>query len=333
MKLSEIAERVSGKLIGDGSIEIKGISTLEKAKEGDITFYSHPKYRKLVYKTGASAILTSDESIRDVGKPLVIVEDAYVALSKLLSIFHPEKHPQPAIEPSAFLGRGVKLGRDVYIGSFSYIGDNAEIGNRVKIYPFCYIGDNVIIGDDTVIFPHVSIYRGVKIGKRVRIHSGAVIGSDGFGYALTKNGALKIPQVGGVIIGDDVEIGANTTIDRGTIDDTLIGNRVKIDNLVQIGHNVKIGDDSIIVAQVGIAGSARLGRGVMLGGQVGVAGHINIGDGVKAGGKAGITSDVPPGSIVSGTPHMDHKLWLKVSALLKRLPELFKKVEERSDRN
>ncbi len=326
MKASEIAKLVSGKLLGK-DVDIKGVSTLQDAEDGDLAFYTNPKYKKLVYSTKASCILTWDEGIKDSGKSLIICQNPYSALADVIGIFFKEEPINPHISPKASIGVGVSMGEGIFIGDFTFVGSNVKLGNRVKIHPLCYIGDGVEIGDETEIFPNVTIYPGVKVGKRVRIHSGTVVGSDGFGYAPTEKGAKKIPQVGGVLIGDDVEIGSNCSIDRGTLGNTVIGNRVKIDNLVQIAHNVVIGDDSIIVSQVGIAGSARLGKGVILAGQVGVAGHVTIGDGVKAGGQTGITSDVPPGSVVSGTPHMDHRLWLKVSTLLKRLPELFREVK------
>ncbi len=326
MRASELAKLISGKLLGD-DVDIKGVSTLQDAREGDLAFYTNPRYKRMVYETKASCILTWDEGIKDSGKSLIICQDPYSALADVIKVFFKEKPVAPYISPKASIGSGVSIGKGVFIGDFVFVGNGVRLGEGVRIHPLCYIGDGVEIGDGTEVFPHVTIYSGVRIGKRVRIHSGTVVGSDGFGYAPTKRGAKKIPQVGGVIIGDDVEIGSNCSIDRGTLGNTIIGNRVKIDNLVQIAHNVVIGDDSIIVSQVGIAGSARLGKGVILAGQVGVAGHVTVGDGVKAGGQTGITSDVPPGSVVSGTPHMDHRLWLRVSTLLKRLPELFRDVK------
>ncbi len=326
MKVGELAGILGGRVVGDSGIEIKGISTLEDAAEGDLSFLSNPKYKPLVYTTKASAIITSSESIKDSGKTLIVVDDPYLAFAKSLELFCPEPLPGPGIHPTAVVECDATIGDDVFLGPYVYVGHRAVIGSGVRLMGYVYVGDGVEVGDGSVIFPHVTLYSGVKIGKRVRIHSGTVVGSDGFGYVLGKEGAYKVPQRGGVVIGDDVEIGSNCSIDRGTLGDTVIGKGVKIDNLVQIAHNVRIGDGSIVVAQVGIAGSTSIGRGVIIAGQAGIAGHIKVGDGVRIGGQSGVSSSVPDGSTVSGTPHMDHRLWLKVSRLLRRLPELFSSV-------
>ncbi len=326
MKAAEIAEILKGRVLGDGSVEVKGFSTLEEASEDDISFLSNPKYKRLVEKSRAKVIVTSDESLRRLGKTLIVVDDPYFAAAKLIELFYKESLPEPGIHSASYVEPSSVIGKDVFVGPFVYVGRKSRIGDGVKLISHIFVGDEVEIGDGTVIFPNVTIYKGVRIGKRVRIHSGTVIGSDGFGYVLRKEGAYKIPQVGGVVVGDDVEIGSNCSIDRGTIGDTVIGRGVKIDNLVQIAHNVKIGDNSIIVSQVGVAGSAILGSNVIVAGQAGIAGHVRIGNGVKIGGQSGVTSDVPDGSVVSGTPHMDHGLWRRISVLMRRLPELFSKV-------
>lgn len=331
--LREIAEAVEGDLIGDGSIVITGLSGIEEAKKGDITFLIQAGYEKYIDTCQASAIIVSSNyADRFKDRNLIIVKDPRLAYIKVAELFDINKKKQPGISPLAFVSKDAEIASDVSVSPFVHIGQRVKIENGVCIYPFVYLGDGASIGEDTVIYSGVTIYDRTEIGKRVTIHAGSVIGADGFGYVWDGERHRKIPQLGKVIIEDDVEIGANVTIDRASIDKTVIKKGTKIDNLVQIAHNVTIGENSIIVAQVGIAGSSKIGRNVVLAGQVGVRDHVIIGDNVRAGGQTGITKDVKAGSSVSGTPHMPHKEWLRLQVQLKRLPELFermRKIEER----
>ncbi|MCX8109976.1 MAG: UDP-3-O-(3-hydroxymyristoyl)glucosamine N-acyltransferase [Syntrophorhabdaceae bacterium] len=333
ISLREICEIIDGELIGDGSIIISGISGIEEAKKGDITFLVQAGYERYIDTCQASAIIVSSAyADRFKDKNLIVVQNPQLAYIKVAGLFDLNKNKEPGISPLAIISKDAEIAPDAAISPFVYIGQGVKIGRGVWIHPFVYIGDGASIGEDTIIYPGVTIYNRTEIGKRVIIHGGSIIGADGFGYMWDGEGHRKIPQLGKVVIEDDVEIGANVTIDRASLDKTVIKKGTKIDNLVQIAHNVTIGENSIIVAQVGIAGSSKIGRNVVLAGQVGVRDHVVIGDNVRAGGQTGITKDVKAGSSVSGTPHMPHKEWLKLQAQLKRLPELFermKKIEER----
>jgi len=328
ISLKDIAKEIDGELKGDGSILIRGISGIEEAKEGEITFLIQAGYERYLENSHASAFIVNNstfaERFRD--RNFIIVKNPKTAYVKAARLFDTSKEIEPGISPLAFISEGADIAQSASISPFVYIGSNVKIENNVYIYPFVYIGDGTHIGSDTIIYPGVTIYDKTDIGKRVIIHSGTVIGSDGFGYTWDGERHVKIPQLGNVVIEDDVEIGANVTIDRASLDKTIIKMGTKIDNLVQIAHNVSIGENSIIVAQVGIAGSSRLGKNVVLAGQVGVRDHVVIGDNVRAGGQTGITKDVKAGLSISGTPHMLHKDWLKLNIYLKRLPELFEKV-------
>ncbi len=326
--LKEIAEIIDGELIGDSGIVITGVSGIKEAREGDITFIANPRYRNLINSTQASAIIISAEEQIKVDIPLIQTENPSLAFARVLEIFSKERTKRLAvgIHSSAVIGKNVQLGKDLTIQAYAVIEDNVRMGDRVVIYPGVYIGNGVQIGSDTVIYPQVSIRQGVIIGNRVIIHNGAVIASDGFGYEMLNGVHHKIPQLGTVVIEDDVEIGANVTIDRARFDKTLIGKGAKIDNLVQIAHNVVIGPNSIVVAQTGISGSVAVGKNVVLAGQVGVAGHITIGDNSIVGAQSGITKDLPPDSRVVGSPARPFSLTKRIQAVIKRLPELFKKI-------
>ncbi|MBE9545914.1 MAG: UDP-3-O-(3-hydroxymyristoyl)glucosamine N-acyltransferase [Proteobacteria bacterium] len=333
-KLSEIAELLNGTVVGNGDIAINDIKGIDEAKEGDLTFIANPKYRGKLETTGASAILVSTGT-EDPDKNLVIVKDPYVALAKILGVFYPEEREPVKISEDAFIADGAEIAEDVTIYPGAYIGRGAKIGSGVILYPNVFIGNDAAIGKDSILYPNVSVYRSCLVGKRVTLHAGVVVGSDGFGFVNPGAENLKVPQVGIVRIDDDVEIGANTTIDRGTLGKTWIKKGVKIDNLVQIAHNVVIGENSVIVSQVGISGSTTLGKSVILGGQVGVIGHLDIGDNVMVGAQSGVPEDIPPNQVVSGSPHMPHRSWLRMQALLPKLPEmrktmnsLLKRVEE-----
>ncbi|SNR61251.1 UDP-3-O-(3-hydroxymyristoyl)glucosamine N-acyltransferase [Desulfurobacterium atlanticum] len=328
MRVKEIAEILGCKVKGDGDLEIIGVNEIQNAKKGDLTFLSNPKYEKFLKTTKASAVITGKEY--DLPLTQLICDEPYVAFAKALSLFYKENFPEDYISPETTVGKGTEIGKSVYIGDNVVVGENCRIGDRVKIFPGTFIGDGTVIGDDTVIFSNVSIYRQTVIGKRVRIHSGAVIGSDGFGYAFSKKEMriYKVPQIGRVVIEDDVEIGANTTIDRGTIGETVIGSGTKIDNLVQIGHNVKVGKNCFIVSQVGISGSTVIGDNVTLAGQVGVAGHIKIGSNITVGAKAGVTKSIEKAGVYAGFPIKDYRVWRKTEALINRLPEIYEKIKK-----
>ncbi len=333
-KLSEIAELVNGTVVGDGNTVIHDVKGINEAGKGDLTFIANPKYRSKLGTTRASAVLVSAE-IEDSGKNLLIVKDPYVSMAKILGIYYPEKRDDVTVSENAFIADGAEITGDVTVYPGVYIGDGARIGSGVILYPGVFVGNNVIIGENSILYPNVTVYRKCIIGKRVILHAGVVVGSDGFGFANPGVENLKVPQVGFVQIDDDVEIGANTTIDRGTLEKTWIKKGVKIDNLVQIAHNVVIGENSVIVAQVGISGSTRLGKSVILGGQVGLVGHLDIGDNVMVGAQSGVPEDIPSNQVVSGSPHMPHRKWLRVQAHLPQLPEmrrtinsLQKKIEE-----
>jgi UDP-3-O-[3-hydroxymyristoyl] glucosamine N-acyltransferase len=257
----------------------------------------------------------------------IVVANPQDALLSLLPLLHPPRAPVPGIDPTARIGRGARIGREVMIGPGVVIGAGAVLGDRVCLAAQCVVGDDVAIGDDSVVYPHVTLYRGATLGRRVIVHAGARIGSDGFGYVQAAGAHRKIPHVGRCVIEDDVEIGANTTIDRGSIDDTVIGRGTKIDNLVQIAHNVRIGKLCLILSQVGIAGSARLGDGVVLGGQAGIAGHHVIGDGARIAGQAGVFGDVPAGETWSGYPARPHREALRAQAAVFKLPGMIKALE------
>jgi len=326
--LREIADLVGAEIIGNPNVVITGIAGIKEAKEGDITFIRNSQYLQFVNETKASAIITSQE-IKDSPKPLLKTDNPSLAFAKVVSTYYPTVNIiKKGIHSSAIVGSNVKLGSDIAIGPYVVIEDNAEIGDRCIIYPHTYIGYECFFGEDCVIYTNVSIREKTKIGKRVIIHSGTVIGADGFGYDTVKGVHHKIPQLGCVVIEDDVEIGANVTIDRARFDRTIIGRGTKIDNLVQIAHNVITGENCIIVAQVGISGSTTLGKNVTLAGQAGLAGHITIGDNTIVGGQAGVIKSIPSNSFVSGYPARPHKQATKINAYVQRLPYLNEVVDE-----
>lgn len=328
--LGEIAQIVGGELRGDPSLKIRRIMGIEEAEEGDLTFLASERHLEALRGSKASAALVPKGV--DVPMAQVVVRDPYRAVVRLLREFYPRRNPPPGISEWAWISPEAKVGRDVSIGPFVYVGDGAEIGDRVVLYPGVYVGPGVRIGEDSVLYPNVVLYEGTVIGRRVVVHAGTVIGADGFGYLREGDKIVKIPQVGRVEIGDDVEIGANCCIDRATLGTTRIGAGTKVDNLVQVGHNVWLGENCIVVAQVGIGGSTRVGRGVVLAGQVGIADHVRIGDGAMVSAKAGIFRDVAPGEQVGGIPQMPHRRWMRVVAEISRLPELRRELEELKER-
>ena len=327
IKLKDLAKKLEGELSGDGEILITGISGIREAKEGNITFISHQKYKPELENTKASAVIATRE-FKDLNKNFIFVDNPYFAFSKILKYFHEKEYKPRGIDPKAVVGNNAAIGKDVSIYPLAVIGDNVKIGDRVVIYSGVYIGDNSVIGDDSLIYPNVTVREDVIIGKRVILHSGVVIGSDGFGYATDKGKHHKIPQIGSVVIEDDVELGANVTVDRATLGKTIIKRGTKIDNLVQIAHNVMVGEDSIIVAQAGVSGSSEIGKHCVIGGQVGFVDHIKIGDNVMIGAQSGVMSDVAPNQIILGSPAIPHKDWLRAQAVYQKLPEMRKKIAD-----
>lgn len=329
MKLSEIADFVRGELIGDPDTEITGVSKIEEAKSGEITFLANKKYFKFAELSQASAIIVPQAFKTAAGKNLICTENPYYAFLKLLERFYPpDAFIEPGIHPSAVIAEDAEIGEHVSIGAHTVVGRGCSIGNRTVILPNVVINDHVKIGEDCLIHALVSLRNGVSLGDRVVLHNGVVIGSDGFGFAPQDGKYYKIPQVGTVIIEDDVEIGANTTVDRATMGETRIKAGAKIDNLVQIAHNCTVGENTVIAAQAGLSGSTHIGKGVRVGGQVGFAGHITIGDHSAIGAQSGVSKDVPPGVMVSGYPAKPHREELRIEAAVHKLPEVMKEFKE-----
>ncbi|MCM8818957.1 MAG: UDP-3-O-(3-hydroxymyristoyl)glucosamine N-acyltransferase [Candidatus Omnitrophica bacterium] len=328
-KVKEIAEIIEGKVIGDSEIVITGISGIKEAKPGDLTFIANKKYKNLLYTTKASAVIVGPDITNSVNTTLIQVENPSLAFAKIMSLVGPEPISfASGIHPTAIIGKNVKLGKDVSIQPYAIIEDYVKIGDKSIIGAGVYIGHYTEIGSDCLIYPQVVIRERIKIGDRVIIHPGTVIGGDGFGFATVKGVHHKIPQIGTVEIGNDVEIGSNVTIDRARFDKTYIGNGVKIDNLVQIAHNVYIGDNSIIVAQVGISGSTIIGKNVIIAGQAGIIGHITVGDNAMIGGKAGVTKNVPPNAHVTGFPAREKWEDMRYQAYIRKIPELIDKIKD-----
>ncbi|MGD0169896.1 MAG: UDP-3-O-(3-hydroxymyristoyl)glucosamine N-acyltransferase [Smithella sp.] len=334
MTIAEIALFLGGTVIGADDTIINDIRSIEEANEGDLTFIANKKYLKKLKLTKASAILVSPQTTAE-GKNLIIVTDPYAALGKLLTLFYPFEHGYSGVSPDAYIEDGAIVSPEATIFPRAFISKGAKVGKGTVIYPGVFIGKNSSVGENSTIYANVTVYHSCIIGKRVILHSGVVIGADGFGFASPGKDNTKNPQVGYVQIDDDVEMGANTTIDRAALEKTWIQRNVKIDNLVQIAHNVVIGENSVIAAQVGISGSTKLGKSVIVGGQTGMVGHINIGDNVMIAANSKIHKDIKSGEIVGGAPQMPFKEWLKVEACRAKLPEmratlkdLVKKVDE-----
>ena len=328
--LLKIAELVNGEIIGDVKKNIKGISSFDDAGSDEITFAGSPDYLNKVEDIVAGAVIISCNAdkkiIENTRKNLVLVENPQTAFMSIVPLFSPPAKAIKVIDSSVNVGKAFTFGDDLSIGASVVIGDNVSMGDRVEIMPGSVISNNVTIGDDVKIYPNVTILRGTKLGNRVIIHSGTVIGSDGFGFTNKNGKHIKIMHVGIVQIDNDVEIGAGNTIDRGTFGKTWIKNGVKTDNQVHIAHNVTVGENTLLVAQVGIAGSTFIGNNVIIAGQAGVSGHLRIEDGAIVGPAAGIVRHVLKGSIISGTPGIPHKLWLRVQSILPKLPDIRKKV-------
>ena len=330
---SAIADLVGGALHGDATVEVRALAPLDRATPSDLSFLANARYAPLYERTQASAVLIAPEfaDLATTAAARIVVARPHDAMLAVLPSLYRLPARTPGVHATARIGRGVSLGEDVTIGAYAVIGDGATIGERAWLDAHVAVGAGVAIGADARLFPSVTLYSGTTLGARVTVHAGARIGSDGFGYVFRNGIHDKIPHVGRCILESDVEIGANTTIDRGSIDDTVIGAGTKIDNLVQVGHNVRIGRLCLIMAQVGIAGSARLGDGVVIAGQAGLGGHITIGDRARIAGQSGVFGDVPAGETWSGYPARPHRQSLRASAAMLRLAEIIKKLEHMVD--
>lgn len=320
LSLKKIARLVGGEVIGNDRLFITGINSLDAASQGDLSFFADLKYKEGLKKTQASAILVSKKTPSFKG-PQVLVSNPGLAYAKVTSLFAPPVPRYQGISNRAILHESAHIGKDVSIFPLVYVGEEASIGNGVVLFPGVIIGDRVRIGNGTVVYPNVTVLQDCQIGNNVIIHAGTVIGSDGFGFVRDGAVSVKIPQIGTVRIDDDVEIGANNCIDRAALGKTWIKRGVKTDNLVHVAHNVVIGENTIIVAQVGISGTVHIGSQVIIGGQVGISDHVEIGDRVMIGSQSGVPKSIPSGEVVSGTPTMPHRLWLKTSGLIRRLPQ------------
>ncbi len=330
----QIAQFIQGTVEGDENATVNTFAKIEEGVNGAISFLANPKYTHYIYDTKSSVVLV-DETL-ELEKPventtIIRVKNARDCVAKLLQMYSTALNPKKSgIDSLAFISPNAKIGENVYIGAFAYIADGAVIGDGTEVYPHSYIGDNVTLGKDCKIYPNVTIYHGCKLGNNVTIHAGSVIGADGFGFAPNAEGTGydKIPQIGIVTIEDDVEIGANTCIDRSTMGSTYIRKGVKLDNLVQIAHNDEIGENTVMSAQVGIAGSTKVGQWCMFGGQVGIAGHIEIGDKVFLGAQSGVPGKVKGGQTLIGTPPMEPRSYFKSQAIFRRLPDMYQQLNE-----
>jgi len=329
LNAKQIAGILKGKVEGNEQVVVDNFSKIEEGKPGTLTFLSNPKYIQYIYETKASIALVNADFSPEKALPetltLIRVPDAYRALATLLDLVEQTKPKKRGIESPVFISPSASFPQDeIYIGAFSYIGENVRIGKNVAIYPQSYIGDNVEIGDNTIVYAGVKLYSGCKIGQRCIIHAGVVIGADGFGFAKEGDSYKKIPQLGNVVVEDDVEIGANTTIDRAVMESTLIRRGVKLDNLIQVAHNVEIGENTAIAAQTGISGSTKVGKNCMIGGQVGLGGHITIGDNTNIGAQSGIISNIEGGRNILGSPAIDMKNFFRSSIVFAKLPEMYR---------
>ena len=329
--VQQIADLLNGEVIGNAATEVSDLSKIEEGKPGSLSFLSNPKYVPYIYETKASAVIINKSFVPEhpVQTTLIKVEDAYAAFTKLLEFYNQIKNNKVGIEQPNFVGENTVYGQDIYIGAFAYIGQNCQIGDNVKIYPNCYIGDNVKIADNTTIFAGSKIYADTQIGSRCIIHSGTTIGSDGFGFAPQEDGSYaKVPQTGNVIIEDDVEIGANTTIDRATLGSTIIRQGVKLDNHIQIAHNVEIGTHTVIASQTGIAGSTKIGKYCQIGGQVGIVGHITIGNHVKIQAQSGVNKSLKDNDVVQGSPAINYGDFSKSFVHFRNLPKIVEDIDK-----
>jgi UDP-3-O-[3-hydroxymyristoyl] glucosamine N-acyltransferase len=329
----QIAELIKGNIEGDPDVAVSSFGKLEEATEGQLAFLANPKYEEFLYTTKASVIIinTSLEIEQKINATLIRVPDAYSSFAVILTAYSEMARANlTGIQQPSFVAPSAKIGENVFVGAFAYLGNNVKIGNNVKLYPQVYLGDNVTVGDDSILYPGVKIHHDCIIGKSVCIHAGCVIGGDGFGYAPQADGSFKkIPQIGNVVVENNVEIGANTTIDRSTLGSTIIKSGAKLDNLIQIAHNVEIGMNTVIAAQSGVSGSTKIGNNVMIGGQAGIVGHILIADGTKINAQSGVAKSIKiPNTAVTGSPAYDYGHALRSQILSRNLPELEKRIKQ-----
>lgn len=329
---AQIALLINGTIEGDPSASVNSFGKIEEAGEGQLSFLANPKYEDYIYTTKASVIIINEgfQLKQPVQAALIRVADAYTAFATLLSKYQEIMQQQlSGVQEPSYIAKTAVYGEQVFIGAFAYLGEKVKVGNNTKVYPNAFLGDNVTVGDNCIIHPGVKIYHDCVIGNNVIIHAGTVIGSDGFGFAPQADGSFrKVPQIGNVVIQDNVEIGANATIDRATIGSTLIKSGAKLDNLIQVAHNVEIGNSTVIAAQAGVSGSTKIGNGVMIGGQAGIVGHIQLGDGAKVNAQSGVSKSIDPGKAVTGSPAYDYTAALRSQAVTRKLPELEKRVKE-----
>lgn len=326
----QIASVIGGKVEGDNKATVHTFAKIEEGVEGAISFLSNPKYTHYLYDTKSSIVIVNDNVVLEqpVSATLIRVKDAYESIAKLLQIYESSKPKKTGVSQQAYIAPTAKLGKGCYVGPFACIGENTIIGDGCQIYPHAVIGDNVKIGNGCILYPNTTVYYGCKIGNNVTLHAGSVIGADGFGFAPGANGYDKIPQIGIVTIEDNVEIGANTCVDRSTMGSTVVHKGVKLDNLVQVAHNVEIGENTVMSAQVGIAGSTKVGSWCMFGGQVGLAGHITVGDKTFLGAQSGVPGSLKGGEELIGTPPMNPRAYFKSQAIFRRLPEMYKQLDD-----
>ena len=322
----QIAGFLNGTIEGDPNVKVSNFSKIEEGKPGTLTFLANLKYAHHIYNTEASIVLVNNDfkPEQPIRATLVKVENAYAALAMLLNLVEQSKSKKKGVDSTAFIAASATVSDDCYVGNFAYIGEGVKMGKNCMVYPHAYIGDHVTVGDNCVFYPHATVYENCIIGNNCILHAGSVVGADGFGFAPEGETYKKIPQLGNVIIEDDVEIGANTTIDRAVMDSTIIRRGVKLDNLVQIAHNVEVGENTVMAAQVGIAGSVKVGKHCMFGGQVGLAGHIHVADHVVFGAQAGVISGVKEGTTLLGAPAINAKNFMRSSAIFNRLPDIYR---------
>ena len=326
----QIADFIQGKVEGDENATVHTFAKIEEGTPGAISFLSNPKYTHYIYTTESSIVLVNEDL--ELNQPVkathILVKNAYECVAKLLQLYQSAQPKKKGIHPQAFVSPTAKVGNDCYIGAFAYIGDNVQIGDNTQIYPHTVVEDGVNMGNGCLIYPNVTIYKDCRIGNNVTIHAGSVIGADGFGFAPNTEGYDKIPQIGIVILEDDVEIGANTCVDRSTMGATIVHKGVKLDNLVQIAHNVEVGENTVMSAQTGVAGSTKIGKWCMFGGQVGLAGHITIGDKTFLGAQSGVPSSLKGNETLIGTPPTSPQAYFKSIALTRKLPDIYKQLNE-----
>ena len=324
----QIAAFVQGEIVGDANATVNTFAKIEEGKPGSITFLAKPKYAPYIYDTEASIVLVNRDFVpeKPIKATLIKVDNAYETLARLMTLYEQSKPKSKGVADTAVVAESAKIGKDVFIGAYAVIDEGVVIGNNTQIYPHTYVGKNARIGEGCLIYSGVNIYHDCQLGNRVTLHSGVVIGGDGFGFAPTPNGYEKIPQIGNVILEDDVEIGANTCVDRATMGSTIVHKGVKLDNLIQIAHNVEVGPNTVMAAQTGIAGSTKMGEWCVMAGQVGISGHLKIGNHVTLGPQSGAISSIPDGKTAMGTVPIEDKGWFKVQVLLKKLPDMYREL-------